>query len=196
MTALVSRTNTTLADAILKRDGRTLTSDAALVVLFAGITALAAQIRIPLPFTPVPITGQTFAVLLAGAALGARRGATAMVLYVACGAFGLPFYAGGTGGCAHIFGPTGGYLLSYPLAAAAVGVLAEHGWDRKVVTTACAMLAGSFIIYLCGVSWLAFYVGGLPHAIVQGCLPFLPGDAIKAVLAALALPGAWKVARR
>ncbi len=165
--------------------------DAALVLAFSLVTALSAQVAVPLPFSPVPLTGQTFGVLLTGALLGPRLGALALLLYLAEGASGLPFFAGGAGGAARLAGPTGGYLLAYPLAAAGVGWLATRGWDRRPITMLAAMLLGSVVIFALGAAWLAHF----PHisnAFVQGVLPFLPGDAVKALLAAGLLPLGWK----
>ena len=136
----------TLAEATVPRGG--LLRDALLVVGFSLLTALCARIVIPLPFTPVPITGQTFAVLLTGAALGARRGAAAIVLYVLEGLAGLPVFAGGASGLARLLGPTGGYLLGFIAAAYLTGTLAERGWDRTVRWAAAAMAAGNVVVYL------------------------------------------------
>lgn len=191
----------TLAQAAVPRGG--LLRDALLVVGFSLLTALSARIVIPLPFTPVPITGQTFAVLLTGAALGARRGAAAMGLYVLEGLVGLPVFAGGASGLARLLGPTGGYLLGYIAAAYLTGTLAERGWDRTVRWAAAAMAAGNVIVYLFGVPWLALVprvVGGVAlgweRAVTLGLLPFIPGDLIKLAAAAVALPGAWALVRR
>ncbi len=165
-----------------------------LVVGGALFVALTAQIRIPLPFTPVPITGQTLGVLLVGGLLGTRASAASLLLYLLMGFVGLPFFAGGANGIEHLFGPTGGYLVSYPFAAALVGWLAERGWDRRFSTTIAAMLLGSVIIYVFGVSWLAVALGiGLGEALMKGMVPFLIGDAIKMALAGVALPGGWKL---
>jgi biotin transport system substrate-specific component len=163
--------------------------DAALVMSGAALVALGAHLSIPL--RPVPITGQTFGVLLVGAALGWRRGACAMLVYLVAGAAGLPVFApGGLPGLARFQGPTVGYLLAYPVAAAIVGFLCERGWDRRPISTACAMALGSIPIFLLGAAWLARFVGA-GEAVSSGILPFLPGDAIKAALAAACLPLAW-----
>ncbi|MGB9181540.1 MAG: biotin transporter BioY [Pyrinomonadaceae bacterium] len=165
----------------------------ALVIGFSLLTALAAQVVIPLP--PVPITAQTFAVLLTGALLGSRLGALAMIAYLIEGASGLPFFYGGHGGVQHLFGPTGGYLLSYPLAAFVVGLLAERGLDRRFLTAAAAMTLGSIVILLCGWAWLSRFTG--PQlALYEGVTKFLLGDAIKIALAAAALPSGWSILRR
>lgn len=180
----------TLADLVR---GSKMVRDALLVIGFSLFMALCAQISIPLAFTPVPITGQTLGLLLAGAILGPKRGAAAMTLYLAQGVVGLPVFAGGTFGFAKIIGPTGGYLLSYPIVAALVGWLASRGWDRKVPTALAAMLIGNVVVYLIGVPWLNIYKGTLFQVDVvwAGIAPFILGDAIKVVLAALALPSAW-----
>lgn len=165
---------------------------AVLVVLGSLLTAAAAQLTIPLPFSPVPITGQTFAVLLVGALLGSRAGAAAMLTYLAEGAAGLPVFAGGKGGLAVLVGPTGGYLFGFVAAAFAVGWLCERGWDRRVWTAALAMFIGNVVIYLFGLPWLAKFVG-VENVLAMGLLPFIPGDLFKLVLAALALPSGWKI---
>jgi len=168
------------------------TRDAFLVVAFSLVTALTAQVALPLPFTPVPLTGQTFGVLLTGALLGPRLGALSLLLYLIEGAAGLPFFFGGTAGVAHLVGPTGGYLLSYPLAAGLVGGLAARGWDRRPASMLAAMLLGSAVIYALGAGYYAHYVG-VTQAVTGGILPFLPGDALKALLAAGLLPAGWKL---
>lgn len=157
------------------------------------LIAAAAQVTIPLPFTPVPLTGQTFGVLLTGMALGSRRGALAVALYVLEGAVGLPFFAGGAAGLAKLLGPTGGYLFAFPVAAFVAGLLAERGWDRKPLTTVLGMLLASLTIFFFGALWLSRFVGGIVPAVVQGVLPFLPGDLIKSLLAAGLLPAAWRL---
>ncbi len=149
-----------------------------------------AQVRIPLPFTPVPITGQTFAVLLVGAVLGSRRGATSLLLYLVQGMLGLPVFAGGASGLAYLLGPTGGYLFGFVIAACLVGLLAARGMDRRVPGALVAFLAGEMVIYLFGVAWLSVFLG-IKHAIAAGMVPFLIGDAIKLVAAGLVLPAVW-----
>ena len=167
--------------------------DAALVLGASLVIALSAQVAIQLPFSPVPITGQTMAVLLVGALLGSRRGALAVLAYIAQGLAGLPVFAGGVAGLARLFGPTGGYLVGFVAAAFLVGWLAERGWDRRFGTTLAAMTLGNLVIYSVGAAWLAVFVGGLSGAWSLGVLPFLPGDALKIVLAAVLLPGGWKL---
>jgi biotin transport system substrate-specific component len=166
--------------------------DAALVVAGSVLVAASAQVSIPLPFSPVPITGQTLAVLLIGAALGGRRGALAMTVYLVEGASGLPVFAAGKAGIAVLLGPTGGYIVGFIGAAFLTGLLAELGWDRRFWTTILAMLFGSLIIYVCGLPWLAGFVG-TKRVLAAGLLPFIPGDILKVVAAALLLPAGWKM---
>jgi biotin transport system substrate-specific component len=167
-------------------------TDIALIVGASLVIALLAQIAIPLPFTPVPITGQTFGVLLMGILLGWRRAGVATLLYLTEGAVGLPFFAGGSAGLAKFAGPTAGYLFAFPIAAILTGWLAERGWDRSPRTAGLAMLFGSVLILVSGTVVLSFFVGGLVPAIAQGLLPFVPGDLFKTTLAALLLPTLWK----
>lgn len=171
---------------------------ALLVVAGALLTAAASQIRIPLGFTPVPITGGTFGVLLAGAALGPARGAASQGVYVAFGVLGLPFFAGGEEGGTGlqvVFGSSGGYFLGFILAAALTGWLARRGWDRGPLGTFGAFAAGSALILGLGAVWLPLAVPepmSAGEALVQGALVFVPGDALKALAAAGLLPLAWK----
>lgn len=166
----------------------------ALVVVGAALIALAAQVQIPLPFSPVPVTGQTFAVLLVGASLGARLGTASVVLYIVEGVVGLPVFTGGGAGLARLGGPTGGYLVGFIAAAFVVGLLAERGWDRRPWTTALAMLAGEVVIYVFGLTWLSRFP--LPVGLLEaGFVPFIAGDLYKVVLAALALRVAWRITR-
>lgn len=166
------------------------------VVGFSLLTAAAAQVVVPLPFTPVPLTGQTFAVLLTGALLGPRLGALAMLAYLAEGAAGLPFFRGGAGGVGHFSGATAGYLLAFPAAAYVTGALAERGWDRRFLSAAAAMALGSFVILAGGWAWLALMFKGGAEAFQLGVAPFLPGDVVKIALAAAVLPSGWALLRR
>ncbi len=141
-----------------------------------------AQVRIPLPFTPVPITGQTFGVLLAGAWLGSRYGAAVVAAYLAEGLAGLPVFAGWKGGLTPLLGPTGGYLVGFLGAAFLVGWLLEKGWHRTWWQVSFAFLLGNAVIYAFGLPWLAWFVGW-ERVVWLGLLPFLPGDALKLALA-------------
>lgn len=179
-----------LAGAVVPRHQAT---TMALVVSFALLTALAAQVRVPLPFTPIPITGQTFAVLLSGAALGRTAGAASQGLYLLLGLV-FPFYAGGASGWEYATGATGGFLIGFVAAAWVVGDLAERRQDRTMVTAIPAFLTGSVVIYLFGVPWLAGVLGiSWTRAVELGLAPFVVGDLAKAVLAGALLPAAWKL---
>jgi biotin transport system substrate-specific component len=179
-------------------EARRLGRDVALMLGFSLLTAASARVAVPLPFTPVPITGQTFGVLLTGALLGGWRGFGAMLLYLAEGLGGLPVFAGGPPahpGLAQLLGRTGGYLVAFPLAALLVGLMAERGWDRTPVRALAAMAAGSLVIYTLGAGWLSRFVGP-SAALAKGVLPFLPGDALKIGLAASLLPLGWRLTGR
>lgn len=173
-----------------------LLSDVLLVVGGAGLIAASAQVSFNIPHTPVPITGQTFAVLLVGAGLGTARGGAAGLLYLLAG-LALPVYAPPSHGFHTINGASGGYLISYPFVAALTGWLAERRWDRSFSTAIGAMLTGNVVIYLFGLPWLAAYLHtNLEKTLQDGLYPFVPGDTLKLYLAALALPGAWKLVGR
>lgn len=178
----------TLADRFISRS---LATDAALVFVGAVLTALAAQVAIPM--VPVPITGQTFAVLLVGSVLGANRGAISMGLYVVMGAIGLPVFTGAANLAAKLSTGTAtlGYLVGFVAAAALVGFLAQQGFDKKPHGVIASFIAGNLAIYAFGAGWLAIVLGSLETAITAGVLPFLIGDAIKIALAAAVLPLAW-----
>jgi biotin transport system substrate-specific component len=167
-----------------------------LILVVAGVLLLAAlaQVEIVLPFTPVPITGQTFGVLLIGAAYGSRRGAATVIAYIVAGGLGLPFFSGGGSGMRILTGATAGYLGGFVVAAYVIGLLCERGLERSVRTSLIPFLAGTLIVYAFGVAWLSVIVGGFGMALTLGVLPFLPGDALKLVAAALALPAAWRLA--
>ncbi|WP_298121363.1 biotin transporter BioY [uncultured Aurantimicrobium sp.] len=186
-----------LADRI---GSRTLATDVALIAAGAVLTAGAAQLVIPM--WPVPITGQTFAVLFVGATLGSLRGALSMLLYVGLGVAGLPVFAEGGAGLAKLAGPTGGYMIGFVLAAALVGWLAQKQWDRKVLGTIGAFLAGTAVIYAVGLPWLSVALGqlGYPNdlsaTLQAGLYPFIPGDLIKALAAGGLLPLVWKLTSR
>lgn len=172
-------------------------ADAVLIAAGAGLIAASAQISFRLPFTPVPITGQTFAVLLVGAGLGAARGGAAAIVYLLLGLVA-PVYAPHTGyGFATITGASGGYLISYPFVAALTGALAERRWDRRFSSAVGAMLTGNVVIYLFGLPWLAYHLHtNLNQTLTDGLYPFVPGDLFKLYLAAAALPVAWRFAGR
>jgi biotin transport system substrate-specific component len=163
---------------------------AVLVVLGALVVALSAQIVIPT--VPVPFTAQTLGVLVVGGALGFRRGALALVLYIAMGAAGLAVFAEGTSGMAKVLGATGGYLIGFVVAAAIVGRLAELGWDRHIGGSLAAMAIGTAVIYAIGVPWLKVTLG-IPWetAVAEGMTKFLLWDAAKLVVAAGVFPAAW-----
>jgi biotin transport system substrate-specific component len=190
----------TMADVLMVGSGRRSfvakgLLEVGLVVTASVVVAMFAQLQYVLPVTPVPITGQTLAVLLVGAALGSRRGALAMGVYLVEGAVGIPVFAGGGLGLPWLLGPTAGYLWSLPLAAWIVGWLAERGWDRGPVTAALSMLAGNGVIYLVGLPWLAVFVGW-EQVLSAGLLPFIPGDLIKVAIAAAVLPTTWALVGR
>jgi biotin transport system substrate-specific component len=197
-TSLTIAPQRVLADLIVQPTTRVraIVRDVLLVVGFALLTAAAAQIEIQLGFTPVPLTGQTFAVLLAGAVLGMRRGALSQLVYWMAGLTGLPFYSGGAGGWKSGTGATLGYLVGFIVAAGAIGYLAEQKQDRNFATSLPAMLLGSTLIYTCGAAWLTTYLNigfatGETNAISLGVAPFLVGDVIKALLAAACTTGVW-----
>jgi biotin transport system substrate-specific component len=170
---------------------------AAAIVSAAVLTAIAAQISVPLPFTPVPFTFQPMVVLLGAAALGSRLAMASQVLYLLLGAAGLPVFAASPilpQGVLRLFGPTGGYLMAYPLAAFATGWLAERGFDRRYWTAFAAMLCGLTIVFAGGVLWLAFFAHpavGLRTAVAAGFAPFIVGDLLKLLVAAGVMPSLW-----
>jgi biotin transport system substrate-specific component len=185
----------TLRLAVFPRVG--LLADTLLVLAGAGLVALSAQVVIPLPFTPVPITGQTFAVLLVGASLGAMRGTASLGLYVLAGAVGAPIYADGGHGLAALMSASGGYLIGFVAAAALTGLLAERRWDRRFAPAVAAMLTGSVVIYACGLVWLSLTLGtGLERTLELGLYPFILGDILKLYLAAMLLPAAWRLVEK
>lgn len=164
--------------------------DALLVLGGAALVGVFAQIAVPLPFTPVPLTGQTFAVLLVGASLGTVRGIVSMLLYGLAGVLGVPWFAGGASGFTM---PSFGYIVGFIAAAGLVGWLAERGWTRTAIDTALAMVLGNVTIYAIGVTWLKFSLGATwASAITMGMTPFLIGDGIKILLAAGLFPLLWR----
>lgn len=189
------RPATTLADLIRLDRVTPGMRDVALVAGGAVLTAVAAQLAFTVPWTPVPYTLQTGAVLLVGTSLGAMRGSLSMLLYVLLGLTGLPVYSQASGGLVHLLGATGGYLLAFIVAAALVGRLAEGGWDRTPLRATALMVVGTLLIYAIGVPALAVaYPMELGTALQLGALVFLPWDVAKVAAAALLLPLAWRLA--
>jgi biotin transport system substrate-specific component len=175
----------------------------AAVLFVTALTAIAAQVSVPVPFTPVPFTLQPMVVLLGGAALGARLGMASQVLYLVLGMAGLPAFAASPvlpQGIFRLLGPTGGYLMSYPFAAFLTGFLAERRFDRRYLTSVIAMAAGLTVIFAAGVLWLAWFArpahAGLDAALRTGLYPFLPADIVKVCIAAAVMPGVWSVLGR
>jgi biotin transport system substrate-specific component len=173
----------------------------AAVVFVTTLTAAAAQISVPLPFTQVPFTFQPMVVLLGGLALGSRLGLASQVIYLALGIAGLPVFAASATlppGALRLLGPTGGYLMAYPIAAFIAGYLAERGFDRRYLTSVIAMLAGLLVVYASGATWLALFAQpersapmSLQVALAAGVYPFIAADLVKLVAAAGILPGFW-----
>lgn len=201
MTTALGISSPTLFDAITRRKAgsSTIARSALAVVGFAVLTALLAQVRIGLGFTPVPITGQTLAVLLAGTTLGSRRGALSMCLYWLIGMV-VPFgwYSNATHGWKVASGATAGYLFGFIVAAFVVGLLAERGQDRNPLTSLTAMLFGTFVVYVFGVAWLAHKLNvpvfdGDQNALTMGVVPFIAGDIVKLVIAGAVGPSAWRL---
>lgn len=173
---------------------KSMSKSAALVVGLVGLTAASAQISIPLPFTPVPLTLQTFAVLVGAGALGANRAVIAQVLYFLLAGAGAPILAGGAGGLEKVIGATGGYLIGFIFASYVVGTIAKQGATQRIKSTVFAFLVGSLVIYVLGFMWLAIFTGnGFAWAFANGVVPFVIGDLLKAGAAGLLLPSAWKL---
>jgi biotin transport system substrate-specific component len=203
-----SVSTSTLVDVLVARQESWRTPARAAAVLFmAALTAAAAQISVPLPFTVVPFTFQPMVVLLGGLALGSRLGSASQVVYLLAGLAGLPVFAASATlppGALRLIGPTAGYLLSYPIAAFVVGRLAERGLDRRYLTSVAAMAVGLAVVYLSGAAWLGSIVRlpgqevpiGLRAAIVTGVLPFLAADAVELLAAAAILPTVWRLVGR
>ncbi|ROU02371.1 biotin transporter BioY [Histidinibacterium lentulum] len=171
-----------------------LAKDAALVALGIAAMVVAANIRVPM--WPVPVTMQTFAVLTIGAVYGARLGVVTLLGYLVLGALGLQVFTGETAGLAYMVGPTGGYLVGFAVAAGVVGALARRGWDRSVMGMVGALLIGNAVIYAFGLPWMAWLFAaerGWDWVMQWGMVNFLPGDALKLVLAALLVPGLWRL---
>jgi biotin transport system substrate-specific component len=181
-----------LADALLPSGAL---ADGLAVVVASLFVAVCAQVEIRLPFTPVPISGGTLGVLYAGALLGSRRGAAAVALYLLEGAAGLPVFSGGAAGFLHFLGPTGGYLLGFPVGAFVVGLLAERGWDRTPARAFATMALGSLPILALGLIGLSRFMPARA-LLAAGLWPFVPGDLVKAALSAGLLPFGWKLVGR
>lgn len=164
-----------------------------IILIIAGslLIGFSAQLKMLLPFSPVPVTGQTFAVLMIGALFGPRRGCLSVIVYIIQGLMGLPVFALGAGP-AVLAGPTGGYLLGFIPAVYITGSLAQSGWDRRIGTTILAMLMGNAAIYACGLGRLVFLMGFTKAVLVAGLYPFILGDILKTLLAAAVLPAGWK----
>jgi biotin transport system substrate-specific component len=185
----LAATRPTLADRVFSRS---LTTDLVLIGAGAALTGILAQVVIPLQ--PVPITGQTLAVILVGSTLGALRGALSMVLYLALGVAGLPWFTEASSGWGVVAGPTGGYIVGFIAAAALTGWLAQRSWDRRIVGAFVSMSAGTLVTFAVGLPWLAASLGlNLEQTLQAGLYPFLIGGAIKALVAAGVLPLAWKL---
>jgi biotin transport system substrate-specific component len=200
-------TTQTLVQTLAARRDDTRVIRVASVLFITALTTAAAQVSVTLPFTAVPFTFQPMVVLLGGLALGSRLGATSQVLYLAAGIAGLPVFAASATlppGALRLLGPTGGYLMSYPIAAFLVGYLAERGLDRRYVTSVVAMLAGLVVVYACGATWLGLFARtatggaatGLQAAILSGVVPFVLGDVTKLLVAAAIVPGLWRIVGR
>lgn len=197
LAAIARPSRPVLADLVTGRHERT----AVLVVAGALLTALASQVRIPLGFTPVPINLATFAVVLTGGALGARRGAMSMALYLVLGVVGLPCFAGGNGGWSYATGSTAGYLLGYLVAAVVVGLAADRDDDRSPARFLAAIVLANAAVYVLGATWLANRLGvpvfgGAQSAWELGVRPFLAGDAVKMIGASLLFPATWRFVGR
>jgi biotin transport system substrate-specific component len=194
---------TTLLATFTRRADLAMPMRIAAVLFVTVLTATAAQVSIPLPFTPVPFTLQPMIVLVGGAALGSRLGFASQVLYLFAGLAGLPVFAASPvlpQGLGRLLGPTGGYLLSYPLAALVAGWLAERSFDRRYLTSIVAMACGLAVVFAFGVAWLAWFAQpkavGLAAALASGLYPFLAADALKIALASAVLPSIWKLLAR
>jgi biotin transport system substrate-specific component len=207
--AMAASSSTTLVNALAARRASIETARGiriASLLLITVLTAAAAQISIPLPFTAVPLTLQPMVVLLGALALGSRLGSASQVLYLAAGIAGLPVFAASAvlpPGPLRLLGPTGGYLMAYPIAAFLTGYLAERGFDRRYITAVAAMLAGLIVIYAAGVTWLGLFArsadgapAGLSAAFFTGVYPFVVPDLIKLAIAAGLVPGLWRLLGR
>lgn len=195
----VQATPRTILDRTVAAGAAGATIRIAVVLLGAAVTAAASQVTTPVPFTAVPFTLTPMAVLLTGAALGSRLGALSQTVYLTLGALGVAVFAPSLvlpPGPARLLGPTGGYLLSYPLAAFVTGFLSERGWDRRYLSSFAAMVAGLAVIYIGGVSWLiAAFQTAPSQAVTAGIVPFVALDLLKAAAAAMILPQVWRLSK-
>jgi biotin transport system substrate-specific component len=206
MTFSSSAGSVTLVDRLAARADSSSLIRFGAVLFVTALTSAAAQISVPLPFTQVPFTFQPMVVLLGGLALGSRLGLASQTLYLLAGIAGLPAFAASATlppGALRLLGPTGGYLMAYPIAAFVVGYLAERGFDRRYLTSVLAMLAGLLVIYACGAAWLGLFARGatavpvgLYTALVTGVYPFIAADLVKLLAAAGILPGFWRLLGR
>lgn len=196
-------TGTTLLTTVSSRTDMSSAIRAAAVLFVAVLTAVASQVSVPLPFTPVPFTLQPMIVLVGGAALGARLGMASQVIYLLAGIAGLPVFATSPvlpQGFLRLLGPTGGFLMAYPLAAFLAGWLGERGFDRRYLTSVIAMAAGLTVIFAFGIAWFAFFASpapvGLSKALQLALYPFIVVDILKILLAATVLPAIWTLTGR
>ncbi len=169
--------------------------DIILVIFCSFLIAFSSRIVIPLPFTPVPITMQTFSVLLTGSILGSRKGLISVIVFILSGIAGLPVFASGNSGILYLSGPTGGYIFGFILAAYFTGFFSEKKWDRKMNTTLLSMLIGNILIYIPGLIWLAKFTG-FKYVLKMGFYPFIIGDIIKILFAIILLPSGWKILKQ
>jgi len=167
-----------------------------LVLVVAGSALLAVSAQFKIALYPVPVTGQTLVVILIAMTYGPRLGGATVIAYLAQGLVGLPVFAAGGSGVLTLLGPTGGYLAGFLVAAIAMGMLAERGMGRGIISTFSAMMIGTALIYVCGVVWLSNFVGGIPQALQLGLVPFIYGDLLKMVVAAGLMPAAWAIIRK
>lgn len=200
---IASAGSATLVDTLASRADSSSLIRVGAVLFVTALTAAAAQISVPLPFTPVPFTFQPMVVLLGGLALGSRLGLASQLLYLLAGIAGLPVFAASVTlppGALRLMGPTGGYLMAYPVAAFLTGYLAERGFDRRYLTSVLAMLTGLVVVYACGAAWLGLFARtatsgpiGIDAALVTGVFPFIAADMVKLLVAAGILPAFWSV---
>ncbi|MCK4653610.1 MAG: biotin transporter BioY [Candidatus Cloacimonetes bacterium] len=186
-------THSTYADIFLPhKKVHSLFYNIALVIAGSLLLTISAKFSFPIPFSPVPVTLQTLAVLLIGTLLGSKRGSITVLFYLSQGIMGLPVFAKGGAGFAYLLGPTGGYLVGFVFAAFLAGFLAEKGWDRSFAKTALAMTLGTIVIFIFGIGWLSVFVG-INKAVLLGLMPFIIGEVFKILIADALLPSGWKI---